>query len=111
MTRRIYAYTVIGKDAEPWRRKIGRALVGGAGLIKVGETTKSTARARIKQQLGTAYPDLEGVHILLDAPATREEDRKSVVSGKSVSVRVEPGGRRLVKKHKTNKRTNHPHRK
>src|SRR3546814_18339710 len=73
MTRRIYAYTVIGKDAEPWRRKIGRALVEGAGLIKVGETTKSTARARIKQQLGTAYPDLEGVNILLDEPATRED--------------------------------------
>src|SRR3546814_199652 len=73
MTRRIYAYTVIGKDAEPWRRKIGRALVEGAGLIKVGETTKSTARGRIKQQLGTAYPDLEGVNILLDEPATRED--------------------------------------
>src|SRR3546814_10068293 len=73
MTRLIYAYTVIGKDAEPWRRKIGRALVEGAGLIKVGETTKSTARARIKQQLGTAYPDLEGVNILLDEPATRED--------------------------------------
>src|SRR3546814_16880352 len=71
MTRRIYAYTVIGKDAEPWRRKIGRALVEGAGLIKVGETTEYTARARIKQQLGTAYPDLEGVKLLLDTPATR----------------------------------------
>src|SRR3546814_17505131 len=29
--------------------------------------------ARIKQQLGTAYPDLEGVNILLDEPATRED--------------------------------------
>src|SRR3546814_16672921 len=34
--------------------------------------------------------------------ATREEDRKSVVSGKSVSVRVDRGGRRNIKK-KNNK--------
>src|SRR3546814_11924966 len=30
-----------------------------------------------------------------------EPDRKSVVSGKSVSVRVDPGGRRIIKKKKT----------
>jgi hypothetical protein len=73
MTRRIYAYTVIGKDAEPWRRKIGRNMIEGIGLIKVGETTRRTARERIKQQLGTAYPDLAGVNILLDEPASRED--------------------------------------
>src|SRR3546814_18307859 len=32
-------------------------------------------------------------------------DRKSVVSGKSVSVRVDLGGRRLIKKKKTSTRT------
>src|SRR3546814_15300735 len=32
------------------------------------------------------------------------EDRKSVVSGKSVSVRVDLGGRRIIKKKKTNKK-------
>ncbi|MGH8147462.1 MAG: DEAD/DEAH box helicase, partial [Rhodanobacteraceae bacterium] len=73
MSRRIYAYTVIGKDAEPWRRKVGRNVIEGIGLIKVGETTKHTARERIKQQLITAYPDLAGVDILLDEPATRED--------------------------------------
>src|SRR3546814_12330091 len=31
----------------------------------------------------------------------REGDRKSVVSGKSVSVRVDLGGRRIIKKKKT----------
>src|SRR3546814_20120705 len=36
--------------------------------------------------------------------AHEEEDRKSVVEGKSVSVRVDLGGRRNIKK-KTNKRT------
>src|SRR3546814_19865482 len=31
------------------------------------------------------------------------EDRKSVVAGKRVSVRVDPGGRRSIKKKKNNK--------
>src|SRR3546814_15642064 len=33
-------------------------------------------------------------------PLTRVEDRKRVVAGKSVSVRVDLGGRRLIKKKK-----------
>ncbi|WP_454859578.1 GIY-YIG nuclease family protein [Promicromonospora soli] len=72
MTRRIYAYTVVGKDSQPWQRS-GPALVSGVGQIKVGETTKPTARARIAQQLGTAYPRLEGVRILLDELAVRKD--------------------------------------
>ena len=52
MGNRIYAYTVVGKDAEPWQRTHGEQLHSGQGLIKVGQTTKGTARARIKQQLG-----------------------------------------------------------
>lgn len=71
MSNRLYVYTVVGKDAEPWERRAGSTLVKGAGLLKVGQTTKGTARARIKQQLGTAYPGLKGVSILLDEPATR----------------------------------------
>src|SRR3546814_17478509 len=34
-------------------------------------------------------------------------DRKSAVSGKSVSVRVDPGGRRIIKKQKTKKNNKH----
>lgn len=71
MTNRIYAYTVVGKDAEMWERTIGRTVIEGRGLIKVGQTTKKSARARIKEQLGTAYPRLEGVTVLFDEPATR----------------------------------------
>ncbi|GAA1495171.1 GIY-YIG nuclease family protein [Paeniglutamicibacter kerguelensis] len=70
MTKRIYVYTVVGKDTEPWERTEGSTLVTGAGLLKVGQTAKGTARARIKQQLNTAYPGLKGVTILLDEPAT-----------------------------------------
>jgi hypothetical protein len=70
---RIYAYTVVGRDAEPWERVSGRTSKPGTGLIKVGQTTKRTARERIKQQLGTAYPNLAGVTILLEEPAVRED--------------------------------------
>src|SRR3546814_14335086 len=43
------------------------------------------------------------------APARAPADRKSVVAGKGVSVRVELGGRRIIKK--TSRNTNHtPHR-
>lgn len=73
MTNRIYVYSVVGKDDEPWERTEGATLVTGAGLLKVGQTTKGTARARIKQQLNTAYPGLNGVSILLDEPATRSD--------------------------------------
>lgn len=73
MPIRIYAYTVIGKDAEPWERISGQTRTAGTGLIKVGQTTKRSARERIRQQLGTAYPNLEGVEILLDEPAARKD--------------------------------------
>ncbi len=73
MANRIYAYTVVGKDAEPWERVSGQSRTTGTGLVKVGQTTKRTARERIKQQLGTAYPNLDGVKILLDEPAARED--------------------------------------
>jgi T5orf172 domain len=70
---RIYAYTVVGKDGEPWERTIGQVHLTGEGLIKVGQTTKASARARIKQQLGTAYPNLDGVEILLDESAEKDD--------------------------------------
>ncbi|KBZ60669.1 hypothetical protein K875_03616 [Mycobacterium [tuberculosis] TKK-01-0051] len=67
--RRIYAYTLPGKDAQPWERAVGQKHIAGTGLIKVGDTTKTDVRKRIKQQLGTAYPNLEGVTLLLDTEA------------------------------------------
>lgn len=73
MSNRIYVYTVVGKDAEQWERSLGSTLVAGFGLVKVGQTTKNSARPRIKQQLGTAYPGLKGVSILLDELAVRED--------------------------------------
>lgn len=69
MSKRIYVYTVVGKKSAAWQRIEGERLVTGQGLLKVGETTRKTALARIKEQLGTAYPNLEGVDILYDEPA------------------------------------------
>jgi hypothetical protein len=71
--RRIYAYTVPYKDLQRWSRTAGTTRQSGTGLIKVGETTKKTARARINQQLGTAYPGLKGVTIYLDERARRKD--------------------------------------
>lgn len=73
VANRIYAYTVVGKDAQPWERHRGQTRVTGRGLIKVGQTTRRSARERIKQQLGTAYPNLDGVEILFDEPAVRDD--------------------------------------
>jgi hypothetical protein len=73
VTNRIYAYSVVGKDNQPWSRTVGQTHITGTGLIKVGQTTKPTARARIKEQLGTAYPNLDGVDIRYDELALRED--------------------------------------
>jgi hypothetical protein len=71
--RRVYAYTVPGKKSEPWTRTVGSSRTTGIGLIKVGETTKATAKERINQQLGTAFPGLKGIDIVVDEPAKRTD--------------------------------------
>lgn len=73
LPRRIYAYTVGDRAQTPWTRTVGSTAKNGKGLIKVGETTKATAKERIHEQLGTAYPELKGVDILLDVDARRED--------------------------------------
>ncbi len=73
VARRIYAYTLPGKASQPWERSVGGTSTSGIGLIKVGDTTKADVLERIKQQLGTAYPNLEGVTLLLDTEARRND--------------------------------------
>ena len=41
LPRRIYGYTLPGKDVTAWQRTVGQTLIKGKGLIKVGETTKA----------------------------------------------------------------------
>src|SRR3546814_17711409 len=45
-------------------------------------------------------PKSASVPVLVTSELPRPPDRKSVVSGKSVSVRVDLGGRRIIKKKK-----------
>src|SRR3546814_15689366 len=53
---------------------------------------------RQKSNNNNAYPGLCGAIIASGSFAGTALDRKSVVSGKSVSVRVALGGRRIIKK-------------
>lgn len=69
--RRIYAYTIPGKSTRAWTRTVGSSVTLGEGVLKIGDTTRASARERIKEQLGTAFPDLKGVDILFDEAATR----------------------------------------
>ncbi|GCD88773.1 GIY-YIG nuclease family protein [Nocardioides sp. LS1] len=71
--KRIYVYRIINENDVDWERHVGSTKSTGRGLLKVGETTKPTARERIYQQLGTAYPGLAGVEILIDEPAQRAD--------------------------------------
>lgn len=70
--RRIYAYTHIGYKDIPWERETSGATVSGVGRIKVGTTTRPTM-VRIREQLITSFPNLEGVNVLVDEEAKRED--------------------------------------
>src|SRR3546814_20787786 len=60
-----------------------------------GRTDGRTLRQGCRQQPGRS---------LCHDRSRRFQDRKSVVKGKSVSVRVDLGGRRIIKKKKANKK-------
>src|SRR3546814_9438314 len=57
---------------------------------------------RITERYGLCYQGIRSCRLHLKPPlplpVTGRTDRKSVVSGKSVSVRVDLGGRRIIKK-------------
>src|SRR3546814_16604614 len=59
--------------------------------------------AAVDGRLADGGLDSAGLHEIAAASATLSEDRKSVVSGKSVSVRVDLGGRRIVQQKQTPK--------
>src|SRR5690606_37914915 len=69
VTNYIYAYTHDG-NAKSWRRGTG---VSGADWIKLGQTS-NPGIDRVRQQVGTAFPGLHGVDILVHSePATRPD--------------------------------------
>src|SRR3546814_12865669 len=77
------------------RRLAGHAAVAQGVLHQHGEHLLQVARVDQYGQGRYAVAELDLVQVGRDG---FEVDRKSVVWGKSVSVRVDLGGRRLIKK-------------
>jgi hypothetical protein len=69
---RIYVYTAPGYDTS-WTRTTGLTSESGQGRLKVGYTGRTDPRVRIKEQTGTVHPGGDGIVILLDEPAVRED--------------------------------------
>src|SRR3546814_15051483 len=65
------------------------------GRLRASACRSCRDRFRFEQNCRSAKSDVD-----------RYKDRKSVVTGKSVSVRVDLGGRRIIKKKKNNKNNN-----
>src|SRR3546814_18746604 len=94
------------------------ARVGDGGELGLQAALPFDARniaMLLERQEGVPAADIDVVKggvddraIVEDRAALPREDRKSVVSGKSVSVRVDLGGRRIIKKKTTSKNNNHP---
>ena len=70
--RRVYAYTHIGFQGIAWERETPAGVDRGTGRIKVGTTTR-TVEVRIREQLITSFPNLDGVTVLLDEEAKRDD--------------------------------------
>src|SRR3546814_13094296 len=77
---------------------IGRATAQELALLGASVTVLAR-RAEALQEVAAALPRVDG-----QAP---DLDRKSVVEGKSVSVRVDLGGRRIIKKKKNERIKTH----
>lgn len=69
---RIYVYSAPGYDT-PWTRTVGATTIEGHGRLKVGYTGRPDPRVRIKEQTGTVYPGGDGIVVLLDEAAVRED--------------------------------------
>src|SRR3546814_10970530 len=62
-----------------------------------------SAASRRASSIGVAVPTKARTSPTRSAESAEKRDRKSVVEGKSVSVRVDLGGRRIIKKQNKNK--------
>lgn len=69
MSNYIYAYTHSG-NARKWKRSTGQK---GEFWIKVGQTVKPGI-TRVKEQVNTAFPDLDGVDILFHSELAERPD-------------------------------------
>src|SRR3546814_18831569 len=74
-------------------------LMAGDGFVTPLLAMTAGSAANFLALISDPQPDPQGSR----RPQVDRPDRKSVVSGKSVSVRVDLGGRRILKNTKTNK--------
>src|SRR3546814_14624181 len=90
-TRRLRAQRRQGRRAVVWFGNGGSTYTGGIRDIAKIRAALEAVNREIPLSL-SVVSNRRDVY--------REVDRKSVASGKSVSVRVDPGGRRIIKKKK-----------
>src|SRR3546814_18256068 len=74
-------------------------LTGRGGAAALRRARRAVVRSAVPPSLRSARPRLNDPVPL--GPSSREADRQSVVSGKSVAVRVDLRGRRIMKQKKT----------
>src|SRR3546814_21018921 len=96
---------VCSSDLPCGSRRLFQRLLPRQGQVLMESTVMTTIAEHIRATLpwGVALSVACGSHgsIKTTCPATCLGDRKSVVQGKSVSVRVDHGGRRHIKKKNT----------
>src|SRR3546814_11797974 len=88
--------------------RCGRPLNRSARASATPGARLTTSSTWMRRRPGEGVADERGVEGQdgADPRARRPGDRKSVVEGKSVSVRVDLGGRRIIRKKKQKKENN-----
>src|SRR3546814_11820828 len=84
----------------------GAAIAAAKDMLDGGSLVILREERRPYMIVELVFPGGKGPVARHDQPIDQSRDRKSVVSGKSVSVRVDPGGRRIIKKKKTTNESN-----
>src|SRR3546814_19338539 len=90
--------TLRATDRVVWAPSRHLARLRRSAAILGIEVPYSDDELRAAMQAVLDTHDLALVRVRVTVTAGPGPDRKSVVSGKSVSVRVDPGGRRIIKK-------------
>lgn len=94
-TPKIYAYTEPQYEHTKWKREANGTIKQGAGLIKVGFTTRDDVETRIKEQFPTKKPTQNPYKILLDQSAIKDDGTS--FSDREVHTMLEKAGIRRVK--------------
>src|SRR3546814_13399904 len=95
--------TVPDRLASTWRNtSTGPSVLVASSSIELTAVANGGSGARSNPPRGVRIASRNAMEEICPSPTARNEDRKRVVEGKSVSVRVDLGGRRIIQKKKTN---------